>query len=330
MASAVPLARLVRSGLEESVHLGHVAVCDADGRLVAWTGDPDRAVFARSSMKPLQAVVSLGAIGRDLPDRQVAVMCGSHEGEPIHVRTVRALLRRGGLTEEALRCPPAYPFDARSHARAARPRRIAHNCSGKHAGMLACCVLHGWRKDDYLDPGHPLQREIRSAVATFSGVADDELASGIDGCSAPNYALPLAALARAYARLAAADAADPDFGAAPAMLRDAMVACPEMVSGAGRSDAALMVAGAGDWVAKIGAEGVQAIGIASLGIGIAVKVADGAKRALLPVVVAVLDQLGLLDAARRAALAALARPNVTNYRGLVTGTIESVVELGPG
>jgi L-asparaginase II len=108
-----------------------------------------------------------------------------------------------------------------------------------------------------------------------------------------------------------------------------MVACPEMVSGAGRSDAALMAAGGGDWVAKIGAEGVQAIGIASLGIGIAVKVADGAKRALLPAVVAVLDQLGVLDAARRAALAPLARPDVTNYRGLVTGTIEPVVELAP-
>ena len=151
--------------------------------------------------------------------------------------------------------------------------------------------------------------------------------AGIDGCSAPNYALPLAALARAFARLAAAEADDPDFGAAPATLRDAMVAFPEMVSGAGRPDAALMAAGRGDWVAKVGAEGVQAIGIASLGIGIAVKVADGAKRALLPVVVAVLDQLGLLDAARREALTPYVRPNVLNYRGIVTGTIEPVVEL---
>jgi hypothetical protein len=127
--------------------------------------------------------------------------------------------------------------------------------------------------------------------------------------------------------LAAAAADDADFGAAPATLRDAMVAFPEMVSGTGRPDAALMAAGRGDWVAKVGAEGVQAIGIASLGIGIAVKVADGAKRALLPVVVAVLDQLGLLDAARREVLTPYARPNVLNYRGIITGTIEPVVEL---
>jgi L-asparaginase II len=204
---------------------------------------------------------------------------------------------------------------------------LAHNCSGKHAGMLACCALHGWSKGDYLDAGHPLQRQIRAAVATFSGIAEGDLQTGIDGCSAPNYALPLAALARTYARLAAAHDEDPDFGAAPAMLRDAMVAFPEMVSGAGRPDAALMAAGQGDWVAKVGAEGVQAIGIRSLGIGIAVKVADGAKRALLPVVVAVLDQLGLLDAARREALKPYVRPDMLNYRGIVTGTIEPVVEL---
>jgi L-asparaginase II len=193
--------------------------------------------------------------------------------------------------------------------------------------MLACCALHGWSRTDYLDRAHPLQLEIRAAVAKFTGVAEEDLLPGVDGCSAPNYALPLAALARAYARLAASGPEDPEFGAAPAILREAMTANPEMVSGAGRSDATLMATGRGDWVAKIGAEGVQAIGIASLGMGVAVKVADGAKRALVPTVVAVLDQLGLLDVDRRAALAPLARPEIVNYRGIVTGEIEPVVRL---
>ena len=332
----VPLAVATRGGGVESIHWGSVAVVDRAGRVLHAAGEPGAVVFTRSALKPLQALpfVRDGGPARFGYERaQVALLCASHSGEARHVEAVRDMLARAGNRAEDLQCgthapghyevsgvvPPPPPYSP-----------LAHNCSGKHAGMLACCALHGWRTGDYLDPGHPLQREIRAAVATFSGVAEGDLASGIDGCSAPNYALPLAALARAYARLAVADARDPDFGAAPALLREAMVACPEMVSGAGRSDALLMTAGRGDWVAKIGAEGVQAIGIASLGLGIAIKVADGARRALLPVAIAVLDRLGLVDAARRDALAPLARPDVVNYRGIITGTIEPVVELRPG
>jgi L-asparaginase II len=331
----VPIAVTTRGRGVESIHWGSVAVADLAGRVLHAAGEPGAVVFTRSALKPLQALpfVRDGGPARFGYDRaQLALLCASHSGEARHVDAVRDMLARAGNGPDDLQCGTHVPghFEVRGEVPPPPPYSpLAHNCSGKHAGMLACCTLHGWRTGDYLDPGHPLQREIRAAVATFSGVAEGDLALGIDGCSAPNYALPLAALARAYARLAAADAADPDFGAAPATLRDAMVALPEMVSGAGRSDAALMAAGRGDWVAKIGAEGVQAIGIASLGIGIAVKVADGAKRALLPAVVAVLDQLGVLDAGRRAALAPLAQPDVTNYRALVTGTIEPVVELEP-
>jgi L-asparaginase II len=163
-------------------------------------------------------------------------------------------------------------------------------------------------------------------VAHFTGVAETALVAGIDGCSAPNYAVPLDRLAAAFARLATA-AEDARYGTAPARLAAAMTAHPEMVSGEGRSDLLLMRAGRGDWVTKVGAEGVQAIGIRSRGWGVAVKVADGSARGLHPATVAVLDQLGLLDAAQRAELAALRAPVIRNYRGLVTGHVEPVVRL---
>jgi L-asparaginase II len=195
--------------------------------------------------------------------------------------------------------------------------------------MLAWCVQCGQPTSDYLAYDHPLQKSIRRAVASFSGVAEARLVSGVDGCSAPNYALPLSALARAYARLATASV-DPDYGDAPRRLAQAMTAHPAMVSGEHRSDLALMRAGRGDWVTKVGAEGVQAIGIRSLGLGIAVKVADGQKRGLFPAVVATLRALGVVDAAAQALVAPWADRVVSNYRGIPTGQVRSVLVLDNG
>ena len=159
MPTAAPLVRVVRSGLVESVHLGHVVVCDPEGRVLAALGDPDRLVFSRSSMKPLQAAVSLRRIAEPLPDDLVAIMCASHNGEPVHVRVVRRLLRAGGLSERDLGCPPDLPIEAQARRAAAGPRRITHNCSGKHAGMLLACERSGADLGSYLEPSHPLQRE---------------------------------------------------------------------------------------------------------------------------------------------------------------------------
>jgi L-asparaginase II len=168
--------------------------------------------------------------------------------------------------------------------------------------MLAYCVQCGHAKEDYLAFDHPLQAAIRRAVSRFTATPEEELVSGVDGCSAPNYAVPLSGLALAFARLTAPDV-DAEYGRAPRSLADAMTAYPEMVSGARRNDLALMQAGRGDWVTKIGAEGVQAIGVRSRGWGIAIKVADGHARGLHPASVAVLGQLGLLDEAAKVALA---------------------------
>jgi L-asparaginase II len=330
--SHAPLSAMTRGGAVESVHAGSVAVVDRQGRLLYSAGDAETLTFTRSALKPLQALpfVAGGGVERfGYSQPQVALLCASHAGEPRHVDAVADMLARAGNAVEDLQCgthAPGY-FELRGEHPPPPPwSPLAHNCSGKHSGMLAYCVQCGHGKHDYLAFEHPLQQAIRRAVARFTSVPEDRLVSGVDGCSAPNYAVPLSRLAHAFARLAAADV-DPDYGRAPRTLADAMTAHPEMVSGERRNDLALMRAGRGDWVTKVGAEGVQAIGIRSRGWGIAIKVADGNARGLHPASVAVLDQLELLDEAARAGLAGWARPPVRNYRGIVTGDIRPTVVL---
>ena len=326
---AAPLARVYRGNTVECLHVGHVAVVDRDGRLLFAAGDPDVVTFTRSSLKPLQALPFAEAGGDahfGFSRQQVALLCASHSGEPRHVEAVADMLARCGASVDELQCGSHVPRFYELTGRFPPPppySPLAHNCSGKHAGMLACCAIHGWSRSDYLAFDHPLQAAIRQAVAHTAGVAAGDLVAGIDGCSAPNYALPLARLAHAYARLATAGADVP----ALANLASAMTSHPEMVSGERRSDLALTQAGRGDWVTKIGAEGVQALGIRSRGLGIAIKVADGNTRGLHPATVAVLDALGVVDADARKSLAQWASPVQVNFRGLVTGRIEPAVIL---
>jgi len=330
--SHVPLTAVTRGGAVESVHAGSVAVVDRHGRLLYFAGDPATLTFTRSALKPLQALpfVAGGGLERfGYSQAQVALLCASHSGEPRHVDAVADMLARAGNTVEDLQCGTHVPgyFDLRGEFPPPPPYSpLAHNCSGKHSGMLAYCVQCGHGKHDYLAFDHPLQQSIRRAVACFTATPEDRLVAGVDGCSAPNYAVPLSRLAQAFARLATAEV-DADYGRAPKVLADAMTAHPEMVSGERRNDLALMRAGRGDWVTKIGAEGVQAIGIRSRGWGIAIKVADGNARGLHPANVAVLDQLDLLDDAAKLDLASWGHPPVKNYRGTVTGDIRGVVVL---
>ena len=331
-AAHVPLTEIIRGGAVESVHFGSVAVVDRSGRLVWQAGDPHTLTFTRSALKPLQALpfVAGGGIERfGFSDEQTALLCASHSGEPRHVAAVADMLARAGLSGSDLQCGTHVPgfYDASGRIPPPPPYSpLSHNCSGKHSGMLAWCVQCDAPTADYLAYDHPLQRAIRHAVARFTGITEERLVPGVDGCSAPNYAVPLSALARAFARLATADV-DPDYAEAPRRLAAAMTAHPDFVSGEHRSDLALMRAGRGDWVTKIGAEGVQAIGIRSLGVGIALKVADGQKRGLFPAVVATLEALGVVDAHAREWLAPWGRHTLHNYRGLPTGEARSPLVL---
>jgi L-asparaginase II len=193
-----------------------------------------------------------------------------------------------------------------------------HNCSGKHAGFLAHCVQQGWPVGHYLAPGHPLQQAIRRDVARAVGLAPEDLKMGIDGCSAPNYAMPLASLARGYAQLASG-LSDPEFGDSFVQLADAMTSHPELVSGTARSDLAFMRAGRGDWVTKAGADGVQVVASRSRRQGFALKIADGNSTALNAATAAVLDQLGWLDARQREELRPWRAEAIANARGTQVG-----------
>jgi L-asparaginase II len=291
MTAGRPLVRVVRSGFEESVHLGHVAVCDADGRLLASIGDPHHLVFARSAMKPLQAAVSLRRMEVELSDELVAILCASHNGEPVHVRAVRRVLGAGGVPESALRCPPAYPSATAVAIRAGRARRVYHNCSGKHAGMVVASSHAGWGHEGYRQPGHPLQREVLRAVRRATGVGRPRI--GVDGCGVPVFGLPLSAMATLFARLASPErlgAWEPTAGRAVA----AMGAHPYLVAGAGRTDTLLMEHVPGV-ISKGGAEALHCAVVLGERIAAAVKIADGGDRASGVALIRTLRLLGAVS-----------------------------------
>jgi len=317
----------------ENLHLGSVAVVDTAGKLLWSVGDPDFMTFTRSALKPFQALPFLLADGParfGLTSAELALLCASHSGEPSHIAKVESILAKAGCDETELACGCHAPLYYASVNLPVPPERrwrtVHHNCSGKHSGFLAWCRLHGQPSAGYVDPAHPLQQAIRATLADTVQLDAAAMPTGLDGCSAPNYALPLARLAHLYARLAQG-AFDPRLGAPLGDLFDAMTGHPDLVSGEARCDLAYMTAGGGDWVSKVGADAVQTIGIRSAGIGIAIKIADGATRGLQAATFSVLDQLGLLDGRRRGLLDAYREPELKNARGTVVGQVRPLFTL---
>ncbi|HEU4354585.1 MAG TPA: asparaginase [Actinomycetota bacterium] len=325
MPRAEPIVRVIRSGLEESVHLGHVAVADADGRLVARLGDPFHEVFLRSATKPLQAAVSLSLIDQELPERLIAALCGSHNGEPVHVAAARAILRSGGLRVSALRCPPALPLDRAAMRAARRPRPVFHNCSAKHAGMAVASARAGLDVLTYPEPSHPLQRRILRAVRRGSGVERPRI--GVDGCGVPVHGVPLVAAATLYARLLAPERFGRLGGPVERAVR-AMRAHPYLVAGRGRTDTAVMQQVPGS-VVKVGAEALHCAAVPALGLGVAVKVADGGERASGPALIHVLRLLGAIDDAQLERLGRHAGRPVTGG-GRLVGEVVPAFSLRTG
>jgi L-asparaginase II len=316
------LARVIRSGVEESTHVGHVAVCDADGRLMAVAGDPDREVFARSCLKPLQAAVALHLIDEELTDREIAVICSSHNAEPVHLRAVHAVLQRAGLTTSSLRCPPAWPLDPDTMVKVGRRRRELHDCSGKHAGMLLACVCAGYERSSYLSRSHPLQRRIRRA--TLAALDRDDTQVGIDGCGAPVFTGAVRDWATLFARLG-----EPDrFGGladAAELAVGAMLAEPYLVGGRDRLDTDVMSV-TGRVLVKEGAEALTCASVPELGLGIAVKAEDGGDRAVGPALIRVLRELGAITRRETADLVDRAEPLVLGGGGAV-GEVVSDLSL---
>lgn len=336
MTSLVPLVETFRGGTRECVHFGALAVTDKRGRVLAQVGDPHWVTFTRSTLKPLQALpfVQGGGVQHfGLSSSNLALLCASHSGEPMHVEQVDQILAKAGAGYQRLQCGCHVPYFAELGAwpppAPGSYDERHHNCSGKHSGFLAYCVQHEVPLETYLDPAHPLQQAIRSAVAAAVGLQEHQLAMGIDGCSAPNYAMPLANLAQGFARLASG-MEDPRFGPSFAALGDAMTAHPDLVSGTGRNDLAFMEAGRREWVTKAGAEGVQVVASRSRGEALAIKIADGNKLALFAATVEALDQLGWLDDEQREALKPWRNEVIRSIKGAPVGERKAVFRLEVG
>ena len=290
----------VRNGLPESIHDVSVFATDATGAELYRSGDPDRPLFYRSAVKPLQATVAL-EMGIDLPPEHVAVACASHNGWPAHIAIVRRMLSDVGLDEHALQCPAVWPLS--QNARDLQIRRgvrsvkgVFHNCSGKHAAMLAACVAQGWPIDTYLSPDHPLQQHIVEVVTEATGIRPEPV--GVDGCGAPTLRGSVRGLATAFAQLSS--------NRRYKRASSAISRFPSLVADNERADGKLARWWGGP--VKVGAEGQ--IGIGRHGIGIAAKAKAGGRDVAVAAIIAVANDLGLLPDAMRSGLANQAAPPV--------------------
>lgn len=327
-------AAVVRRGNgDDAWHHAAVAVVDGRGRVTHALTDANLVTFTRSVIKPLQALPlvltgACDALGID--DEELALASASHDGGEPQREVAARLLAKAGATVEALQCGAHWPIEMRvaeRHPCAGEDSDpLRHNCSGKHAGFLALARVLGEAPERYLQPDSAVQRAVRRAVADAGELDEANLRPGTDGCSAPNFALPLSALARAFKNLATRGPTGAPLDVAFARVRAAMQAHPHLVSGETRFDYELARAFGGRVVCKSGAEALLAIGFSDPPLGIAIKVLDGADRALPPISMAVfaelgLAELGLAEGAHRAALAHRVRPVVTNHRGIETGAI---------
>ncbi len=319
------LFEMLRAGLVESRHRGAFVISRNDGSVVAQAGAIDASVFPRSSYKMMQslALVESGAADAfGVSDKELALACASHSSEPMHVGAVDAWLRRLGLDDNDLECGPHAPFDDAARDVLIRvgeaPRRAYNNCSGKHAGFLTLAKHLDVSTKGYIAPDLPVQIMVRETISRVCGVAPDAFHAGTDGCAAPNLAMPLRALALGFARMATGEGLDAATYTAARRLFGAQVAYPELMSGTGRACAALISASAGRAVVKTGAEGVYGGLVPDLGLGIALKIDDGAKRASEAAIAALLTALDVV-AADDPAVRALTSPPWLNTRGVPVG-----------
>lgn len=326
------MVEITRGPAVESLHRGCAAVCDASGQLVAAWGDVGRAVFPRSTAKPLQALplIETGAAERyGVSDLELALACASHSGEPMHTEPVAAWLARLGLSEADLECGAHAPTDLEAARTLVRhghaPSALHNNCSGKHTGMLATALHCGEPTRAYINADHPVQQRVAQVLWELTGARAEETPCGIDGCGIPTFGLPLTGFATALARLADPTGLGPVRAAAARRIFGAMTGYPELVAGTGRLCSEVMRAAPAVLV-KGGAEGVYAAILPGRGLGVALKVDDGAGRASEVAVLALLRHLGAFTAAEEEALRARHVPPVRNVAGKVVGVMRPSAE----
>jgi L-asparaginase II len=321
----------VRGEVVESSHQVHVAVCHAEQGLIASAGNPAHPSFVRSAIKMFQVLpfVEAGGVTHfGLTGEELALCTASHGGQPFHVAAARSILAKAKVTEAALVCGPHLPLhEPTAHAMIAageKAGRIHNNCSGKHAGMLACCVCHQWVTNGYHRPSHPLQQRIRATLARWMRIDADEMENAVDGCGLPTFAIALDAVAEGCAHFAAAAATGTT---AAATIFGAMVDHPEFVAGTDRLDTDLIRVAGKRLIAKVGAEGSYCAAVPSLKIGVALKAADGARRAAEPALLAVLHRIDALTAAELHDLEKYVQPKILNTRQELVGYLRTSLDL---
>ena len=322
------LVEVTRAARVESAHRGAVVVLDAAGAVAFSAGDIDQAVYPRSAVKALLALpmVETGAADRlGLTEAEIAFACSSHNGEAFHVAAAQSMLRKAGRDETVLECGSHWPgYEPAAYALAAtgaKPSALHNNCSGKHSGFICLACDRGDDPTGYVKPDHSTMRQITAALADMSSATLDDRNIAVDGCSIPTYAIPLRALALAFARFGAGQGMSADRARAAARIRAAVAAHPEMVAGTGRFDTRLMTELGARVFVKSGAEGVFCGAIPELGLGIAVKCDDGAGRAAQLVTAAMIERFLPGNAGPTPVLAELARPRLTNWNGIHVGDI---------
>jgi L-asparaginase II len=318
------LIELTRGPLVESWHRGSAVVSAPSGTLALQLGDIDRPVYPRSAVKALQALPLIESGAADhfgFGAAEIALACGSHAGSDRHTQLAASMLERAGLTPDALGCGAHAPLGTAAAnaliARGIAPTQLHNNCSGKHAGMLATAVHLGEPTANYWEPGHPVQARIHRAMVEMSGVPLGLDVMGIDGCSVPNWAMPLRVLARLFARLVTGEGLEPRRREAAARLLKACWEQPELVAGKGRADTVVMRALPGQVFMKTGAEGVYCGAFPELGLGFALKIDDGTKRAAAGAAMALVERF------YPAATGLMPYGPIKTWRGVEVGAIRS-------
>ena len=331
---SISLVEVTRGEVVECIHRGDIAVADSSGNLVCHAGDPQKYSYLRSAAKPLQAMnvhVSGAHEAFNFGGAETAVMCSSHYAEEFHLRTVRSILTKIGLTEEHIlggvvtSLNPAHALKLAWDNVELSP--LFSDCSGKHAGMLAVCVHKQYDLPTYLSPDHPCQQNICRILGEICAIPVDRIDIGIDGCSAPVHAMPLLNMATGFARMANVDGLEEKFRKGAANIFHSMNSHPQMVSGTGGFCTELIRLTNGKLIGKVGAEGVYCVGVKDRDLGIAVKVENGSMAVLPPIVVSVLAQLDILDEYELQALDSFQRPQNVNDVKTVVGAVTPVFSL---
>ena len=322
------IVEVTRGDMVESRHRGACVVVDAAGRTVHAWGDADRIIYPSSAIKPLQtlALIETGAAGAyRLSDAELALAAASHSATPDHVNAVAGWLKRVGLSQSDLECAGHDPMSRDGDKALVRagttPGALHNNCSGKHAGMLTTAKHLGEETAGYTRPGHPVQQRLRAILTDIGGADLSQAPEGTDGCGIPVFGMPLSAMARAMARMADTGGLEAGRAEAAGRIVTAMISNPLLVSGRGRFDTIAMEAANGAFAVKTGAEGVHGAILPELGLGVAVKIDDGARRAAQVAMAAILDYLGVLDGGAKVALAGFLETPVLNEKGERVGEI---------